>query len=268
MFINCGVAFEYFSRTFLDAVKGIGIFARDVSVIFLSVFVLDILLYCLLRKLSLIHNAVKFMLLAISAGVFIVDVFTVYYFKAPVNTTIIDVIIRTNFREGTEFMQTYLASPEIWLLFIFVAAALVLMRYLFAVICRKKVLFLLLLIIGASAGLASEIRDLRRHVGLRYMKSIAASRLSWMMYKWHNDNLAWQNMLKTLSDIKLIKNDGNIPYIVFILGESTNRNHMGIYGYNLPTTPNLSGLQKDGRLYVFDDVISSRGLTMQAFSEY
>ena len=136
--LYCGVAFEYFSRTFLDAVKGIGIFARDVSVIFLSVFVLDILLYCLLRKLSLIHNAVKFMLLAISAGVFIVDVFTVYYFKAPVNTTIIDVIIRTNFREGTEFMQTYLASPEIWLLFIFVAAALVLMRYLFAVICRKK----------------------------------------------------------------------------------------------------------------------------------
>ena len=36
---------------------------------------------------------------------------------------------------------------------------------------------------------------------------------------------------------KLLKNNSTIPYVVYILGESTTRNHMGIYGYHLQTTP-------------------------------
>ena len=38
---------------------------------------------------------------------------------------------------------------------------------------------------------------------------------------------------------------------------------MGIYGYNLPTTPNLARCQqKEGRLYVFNDTVSPHALTI------
>ncbi|WP_139452846.1 phosphoethanolamine transferase [Campylobacter armoricus] len=47
-----------------------------------------------------------------------------------------------------------------------------------------------------------------------------------------------------------------IPYIVFIIGESTQRNYMSLYGYNLQTTPKLEELEKKGYLIKFSDVIA------------
>lgn len=52
-----------------------------------------------------------------------------------------------------------------------------------------------------------------------------------------------------------IKN--KIPYVIFILGESTQRNYMSLYGYYLKTTPKLDVLEKKGNLIKFSDTISS-----------
>jgi heptose-I-phosphate ethanolaminephosphotransferase len=48
--------------------------------------------------------------------------------------------------------------------------------------------------------------------------------------------------------------------VVWVIGESTNRNNMSLYGYARPTTPRLDALR--GELTVFDDVISSASATM------
>lgn len=47
-----------------------------------------------------------------------------------------------------------------------------------------------------------------------------------------------------------------LPIIVFIIGESTQRNLMSLYGYRLPTTPRLESLQKENHLIVFQDFVS------------
>ncbi|EAL5650271.1 hypothetical protein DRQ68_07495 [Campylobacter lari] len=47
-----------------------------------------------------------------------------------------------------------------------------------------------------------------------------------------------------------------VPYVVFIVGESTQRNYMSLYGYDLKTTPNLDTLEKNGNLIKFSDTIS------------
>ena len=39
--------------------------------------------------------------------------------------------------------------------------------------------------------------------------------------------------------IEITRNESDLPFVIFILGEATNRNHMSIYGYDKPTTPNL-----------------------------
>ena len=42
--------------------------------------------------------------------------------------------------------------------------------------------------------------------------------------------------------------------IVFIQGEAVNKNHMAIYGYNKKTTPFLTKLQKENKLYIFNAI--------------
>lgn len=63
------------------------------------------------------------------------------------------------------------------------------------------------------------------------------------------------------------KNEGSIPFVVFVLGESACRNHMQIYGCSLDTTPKLRELQQQGRLYVFDDVITSHAGTASSMQK-
>ena len=45
--------------------------------------------------------------------------------------------------------------------------------------------------------------------------------------------------------------------VVVVIGESYIKWHSQLYGYSLATTPNLKKEQQDGRLFVFNDVISS-----------
>jgi len=49
---------------------------------------------------------------------------------------------------------------------------------------------------------------------------------------------------------------------IFIIGESLNKNHMGVYGYFRDTTPNLTKMHKDGELELFNKVYSNHTHTV------
>lgn len=49
--------------------------------------------------------------------------------------------------------------------------------------------------------------------------------------------------------------------VVMVIGESYIRSHAQIYGYNLPTTPNMTAEMQSGRLYKFDDVVAPYNTT-------
>lgn len=53
--------------------------------------------------------------------------------------------------------------------------------------------------------------------------------------------------------------------VVLIIGESLNKNHMSLYGYNKSTTPVLDSLEKTNNLVVFDEVSSSGIMTIKSF---
>lgn len=59
--------------------------------------------------------------------------------------------------------------------------------------------------------------------------------------------------------------------IVVIVGESLNRNYMGLYGYAKPTTPNLSALLQDStssyRLFKFENVVSPEVSTVPSLKK-
>ena len=62
--------------------------------------------------------------------------------------------------------------------------------------------------------------------------------------------------------IEITRNESDLPFVIFILGEATNRNHMSIYGYDKPTTPNLQRRLDAGDLIVFTDCVSGATETM------
>jgi heptose-I-phosphate ethanolaminephosphotransferase len=53
--------------------------------------------------------------------------------------------------------------------------------------------------------------------------------------------------------------------VVIVIGESTNRLHMGLYGYHRDTNPKLSSIQSE--LSVFDNVFASRPNTIESLEQ-
>ena len=62
--------------------------------------------------------------------------------------------------------------------------------------------------------------------------------------------------------VQITQNNSDVPYVVFILGESTSRARMHLSGYPLSNTPNLDELAAKGELAVFHDTIAPATATV------
>ena len=56
-----------------------------------------------------------------------------------------------------------------------------------------------------------------------------------------------------------------VPNIVLVIGESYNKHHSQLYGYNMPTTPRQVAMAKEGSLVPFTDVVAPWNLTSYVF---
>lgn len=76
--------------------------------------------------------------------------------------------------------------------------------------------------------------------------------------------LAQNNSLQPLKNLQ--DQFKNLPAtMVLVIGESTNRQHMSLYGYPRKTTPKLDRM--NGELAVFKHVVSSRPMTIEALNQ-
>ncbi|MEC5319460.1 phosphoethanolamine transferase CptA [Brenneria populi subsp. brevivirga] len=74
----------------------------------------------------------------------------------------------------------------------------------------------------------------------------------------------------TLPPLQNLKDaNGDTPRtLVLVIGESTTRSRMSLYGYSRPTTPRLDALsQSDPNLVVFKDVVTSRPYTIEILQQ-
>ncbi|RZA13019.1 MAG: phosphoethanolamine transferase, partial [Proteobacteria bacterium] len=84
------------------------------------------------------------------------------------------------------------------------------------------------------------------------------------MIAWNKERARWQNRGDVASglDLKITDKKKLAPLVVVIIGESTTRNHFGLYGYSRNTTPRLDKMRDD--LLVFEDVITPTAHTIPA----
>lgn len=82
------------------------------------------------------------------------------------------------------------------------------------------------------------------------------------------DAIAFREIYTNMqNNVQIVDKGRDIPNIVFILGESTSKGHMSLYGYPLETTPKMDKKAKNNELYVFKDVISPHAYTIGSLRE-
>lgn len=72
-------------------------------------------------------------------------------------------------------------------------------------------------------------------------------------------------LIRTADKVRVDSCTFRSPNIVLIIGESYNRHHSQMYGYEMPTTPRQIKLERSGRLVKFDDVVAPWNLTSFVF---
>lgn len=229
-----------------------GIYIQN-SVFYFIIFLPFILISFVknLGKLSLVASFV----LSIIALFF--NLFNLIYFKRygySLTSTDFEILFQSNIDESIAFLEYFnfnIIATSLSLLAVALFVGIILTKTIIKL--NKKPLIISyssILILFGFIFFKNEYRILKIEVTNPIITCYKSS------INFKNENNAFlKAQLEFLEQIKAksrTENDTNT--IVLILGESTQRNHMSLYGYNLETSPLLQKRKKE--LLIFKDVIS------------
>lgn len=209
-------------------------------------------------------------ILILSLICFVVDIFLLYIFDTNLNSYLVIVALETNPQESKEFLSHYARVPLFILYGFFILCFFILWRFVRPLYVNPKhsrVLIILSICIVAFVGIVQprpyEWTDLLSHYTKQIFKAVDGTRKFMQEYK--NLNAKFDTLASHL-DIKPSKDP--IQNLVLIIGESTQKSRLSLYGYPLPTTPLLDELraQKPENFFVFTDVISPHAQTHESLS--
>ena len=214
---------------------------------------------------------IRRILVGIMFVAFVIEAFVLYQYNALLGIGTVNSLFETNPEESAEFVKTFVGFGGLGLALAIVVVLYLLVKYkpwkkaqIDAM--SQKVLAGIVFTVSAAYAIymccaypgimfgGDDLTPLTRLMG--------ATNTAW------KNHVAYQELVAKLDEhIEQTKNDGKITNIVFILGESTNRNHMHLYGYNLPNTPNLDAMAQKGEIVYFRDVVSAHSTTVASLSK-
>lgn len=217
-------------------------------------FTLILLLISFLGKK--VKNIVLKIYFGISLLMFIVDVFLLVKFHLIINSTTVQILAETNRNESIEFLKSNLGIVPIISIVVLLFLCWIISKVKIDI--KKKPVLIILFIYALVQGVSFK-SNTRGIPVFRLKDGIVTSIENAKIYKRLQE--------KINNDVVITKNSSKIKNIVFIIGESTTRNHMGLYGYSLDTNPLLEKLEEKGNLFKFTDVISSHGQTIPSMKK-
>ena len=235
-----------------------------------GVTILFFALYALSFYSARLYKILAFALLAINAIFAIAQIFLIFSLELTYSHGTLDALVQTTPKEAFEFAHAFLnfkliAAFLALLIFVITALRLRVSQRVRMKLCRAiKLVFLLsLLVFIAHAAFKSYVAKSSK---MRASIIIALNKIP--IY-----NFAFVTKDYFGADFKSVRElqagyqsiyashshkttPNRISNVVFIIGESLQRNFMSLYGYYLPTTPNLQALEQSGNLIAFSDVVS------------
>ena len=235
-----------------------------------GVTILFFALYALSFYSARLYKILAFALLALNVAFAIAQIFLIFSLELTYSHGTLDALVQTTPKEAFEFAHAFLnfkliAAFLALLIFVIAALRLSVSERVRMKLCRAiKLIFLLsLLVFIAHAAFKSYVAKSSK---MRASIIIALNKIP--IY-----NFAFVTKDYFGADFKSVRElqagyqsiyashshktaPNRISNVVFIIGESLQRNFMSLYGYYLPTTPNLQALEQSGNLIAFSDVVS------------
>ena len=220
---------------------------------------------------SKVRHGAAAVLLGLSLVLCGVDGFTLTHYHSVLDAGLLEIVFATNPAEAWESVPSQsggiavAAGALVSVVGFVVAGGRFLRRRKDAAgsLGRRGAVFLCVLLLAFFASLIHAAMDDDDRVE-NAMRSNSILRLALNIRQAHEEIGSAEFVAWTLANHEVGETEGtdNIPYVVFILGESTSRHHMQLYGYGLPTTPKLSARAEAGELVTYENVTSPHAGTM------
>ena len=267
--------------------------------LFLDIYVLCVILTLIPRKIRIWVKALIYILLY---GVAIADMFCYERFESTLTPTMLMLVGETSGQETREFLSGYLSWDVItsgvgWIILLILAHLLwtffrhfsdkkrrqmILPRLnTTAVSGFKAVLGCLVawLLYGAVSQTWDNKEALQRlfsyhtigqveHEMTRKDKAHLYAPVYRLAFSIYANRLASDQVIQLETASQKIRIDScsfRVPNIVLVIGESYNKRHSQLYGYDKPTTPRQKALAEEGSLIPFTDVVADWNLTSFVF---
>lgn len=211
------------------------------------------------------------MLLGLSLVLCGVDGFTLAHYHSVLDAGLLEIVFATNPAEAWEYVTSQsggiavAAGALVSVVGFVVAGGRFLRRRKDAAgsLGRRGAAVLCVLLLAFLASLVHAAMDEDDRVE-NAARSNSILRLALNIRQAHEEIGSAEFVAWTLANHEVGETEGtdDIPYVVFILGESTSRHHMQLYGYGLPTTPKLAARAEAGELAIYENVTSPHAGTM------
>lgn len=256
---------------------------------------LDIYAVCLLLSLipAKVRPWLRAILYVIAYSSTIADVYCFVKFGSTLTPTMLLLVGETNRAEASEFVASYISWDIVgsklgWILLLVLIHILVATMARFIKLTRigrrpiiEGILGLLCLV-GLVVAIVKTLPNKEAMLRLMTHDTIGdveneltrkdRARLYTPVYRLafslYTNGLASRQVDKLRESIARCQVDScrfRSPNIVVIIGESFNKYHSQLYGYDHPTTPRQMKMQREGRLVAFTDVVAPWNLTSYVF---
>ncbi|WP_425883668.1 phosphoethanolamine transferase [Parabacteroides sp. ASD2025] len=189
------------------------------------------------------------------------ELFLVLDFKSTYSVPLLNLVYRTDQQEAANFIESFWGSEVLLVLLLVLILS---GGYIYVLMKKRPIQKLLLKIPYLNLFLSLSVMGgiflfcYRMFSPFTFYKTITPIHRLLVSGKGVVDGIREQ---KTINEyrkshvVRLTKEGDKIKNVVFVIGESLNRDHMSLYGYPLKTTPALDLLR--GNIFKYEDVISS-----------
>ena len=225
----------------------------------------------------------RYFVAALSGLLFLVDVFSLTHYNSVLDAGLLQVILATNPQEAVEYVVTQggdtlpllvasiLTGGALWWwkrrdmrsrATVGWRQSFYLSQQPFFINRRVKVMAMAVLVLLAGSA-CHAFADSEDSVE-KLPRNLSVGRLMANLKQSYDENrsTAYIDYALASQPVAILADAHDIPKVIFILGESTSRHHMQLYGYDLPTTPNFSRREQAGELTAFSSVTSPHAGTM------
>ena len=246
--------------------------------VFSTTFVLAYV-FCLLQRFLRIGKV----FVVVIALLVTVDIFLTMTFGMGISQMSLQLLLQSNGGEAEEFLYTYVLKPSAVVLFLVVLAVCCvglsgkadarLRERMWANRQTSSYIIAALLVVPALAG-CSKLRAAFRLLGtddtysltlmIRQVPKDVVTKTVFAVKCVMAQRREVDTMLAVASRVRVDSCRFTSPEIIQVIGESFNKHHSSLYGYEADTNPCLSARRDNGGLFVFTDAVSPYNSTGEA----